>query len=403
MALALALVFTVLSGVREYDRGGARRAVLPGFVLGVLAALTLAVLKRQTGWVTREFYNLGILWPMIPATIVFMAIFPTPQNRLAVKAPATLWLGAFLIALWVAYGLPDLFIYPLDFGVGLDSIFNVDYLVRWTGYLAGLTLLSILALGLASQARAVPQRLLRFFLLASFLVLLGLVALKATQIMTVRGMLPRSRKLTRAVIFFLERDNFFLYAQMAIWGGLALVQMVRSRLTRPFGANPALVRKMRAELRFQFSLGVLVLASFAVFLLSVTALKAYQERGPKIDEPLAVVANNGLIELDLAEVSDGKLHRRQFMAKSGVATRFIVIRKSETAYGVGLDACDICGQTGYYQRGDEVICKLCDVVMNKVTIGFPGGCNPVPLDFKIQGGKLVIEAESLEKETRRFE
>jgi uncharacterized membrane protein len=85
--------------------------------------------------------------------------------------------------------------------------------------------------------------------------------------------------------------------------------------------------------------------------------------------------------------------------------RFIIIKKNEhtDAYGVGLDACDICGPTGYYERGDsEVVCKLCDVVMNTNTIGFKGGCNPVPLAYTMSGGTMIIQTQSLEDESKRF-
>jgi uncharacterized membrane protein len=417
LALSLTLTFSVLSSVRQFDRGQkGRRVVFGGFVLGTLAALTLAALKFRTGFpaghplyflsrivVNREYWNLALLWPLIPVSVAFIVKCKAPRSRIAVSAPGVLWLGAALVAFWLAYGSPDLFIFPFDFGVGLDSVFNLDYLARASGYFFGITLLAVLSLGLYGQLLKAPQSLSKGFLKASLIVLLGLVLLKTAQIMVVRGLVPRSRTLTRAVIFALDRENFFLYAQMAIWGGLALIQAARAKLTSPTGANPALVRKARADLRAQFFLGLLVLGSFAVFFFSITALKAYAERGPLIAEPLTVTANKeGLIELDLAVVGDGRLHRRQFQASDGTYVRFIVIRKSERAYGVGLDACDICGATGYYQRGDQVICKLCDVVMNKVTIGFPGGCNPVPLAFKIESGKLIVEASSLEKEKRRF-
>ncbi|MDR0652224.1 MAG: DUF2318 domain-containing protein [Synergistaceae bacterium] len=45
---------------------------------------------------------------------------------------------------------------------------------------------------------------------------------------------------------------------------------------------------------------------------------------------------------------------------------------------------------------------LCDVVMNKSTIGLPGGCNPVPLAFKIEEGSMIIETSDLAAEARRF-
>jgi uncharacterized membrane protein len=69
---------------------------------------------------------------------------------------------------------------------------------------------------------------------------------------------------------------------------------------------------------------------------------------------------------------------------------------------VGLDACDVCGPTGYYERKGQVVCIMCDVVMNKSTIGFYGGCNPVPLKFTLQGGAMRIDTMHLEAEASRF-
>jgi uncharacterized membrane protein len=108
------------------------------------------------------------------------------------------------------------------------------------------------------------------------------------------------------------------------------------------------------------------------------------------------------IIIPLEKVEDGRLHRYNYTAAETIEMRFIVIRKNEAAYGVGLDACDICGPTGYYERKDEVICRLCDVVMNKSTIGLKGGCNPVPLAYTLRGGNMVIETADLEKERGRF-
>jgi uncharacterized membrane protein len=40
--------------------------------------------------------------------------------------------------------------------------------------------------------------------------------------------------------------------------------------------------------------------------------------------------------------------------------------------------------------------------MNTATIGFTGGCNPVPLAHKVTGGNLVVPVTALEKEKERF-
>ena len=50
-----------------------------------------------------------------------------------------------------------------------------------------------------------------------------------------------------------------------------------------------------------------------------------------------------------------------------------------------------------------MVCKRCDVVMNVNTIGFKGGCNPIPLAYEVSGGNLVFRLEELlagEKEFR---
>ena len=73
------------------------------------------------------------------------------------------------------------------------------------------------------------------------------------------------------------------------------------------------------------------------------------------------------------------------------------------SFGVGFDACEVCGNAGYYERGSQVVCKRCDVVMNINTIGFKGGCNPIPLAYEVNGGNLVFRLEDLlagEKEFR---
>ena len=126
-------------------------------------------------------------------------------------------------------------------------------------------------------------------------------------------------------------------------------------------------------------------------------------RTVELSPPVELVASDQKIGISLETVNDGHLHRFSYTAENGTEVRYIVIRKSESAYGVALDACDICGASGYYERNGQIVCILCDVVMNIGTIGMPGGCNPVPLDHDIADGKIVIDTASLEAEAYRFE
>ena len=121
----------------------------------------------------------------------------------------------------------------------------------------------------------------------------------------------------------------------------------------------------------------------------LTAAQPYQEEG-----------NN--IVIPLSEVDDGHLHRFSYKV-DGHDIRFIIVKKpNSTSYGIGLDACQICGIAGYYERKNDIVCKRCDVVMNKATIGFKGGCNPIPFEYKIENSKIIIDKKVLEKEKERF-
>ncbi len=118
---------------------------------------------------------------------------------------------------------------------------------------------------------------------------------------------------------------------------------------------------------------------------SVKLIKTYSEKEDCLYVPIDIV-------------SDGHLHRFGYTTERGFKTRFIVIRKPNSSlYGVGLDACDICGEAGYYERNDQIVCKKCDVVMNVNTIGFKGGCNPIVIDYTVdyENGYVIVPTAAL--------
>jgi len=202
---------------------------------------------------------------------------------------------------------------------------------------------------------------------------------------------------------FINNSAVFLFVILAISLALPLLSIVNSFHSTESYRNPAEHRKIRAILRFRRRWSVLVIAGYCLSLVLVTVVKAQAERGVELSpaEPMTILGSEIIIPIE--KVEDGHLHRYNYTAAENIEMRFIVIRKNEVAYGVGLDACDICGPTGYYERKDGVVCRLCDVVMNKSTIGFKGGCNPVPLAYTMRGGSMVVLTDDLEKEKGRFQ
>ncbi len=113
-----------------------------------------------------------------------------------------------------------------------------------------------------------------------------------------------------------------------------------------------------------------------------------------------MTAEQGVILIPTESVSDGNLHRFIYTA-GDVTTRFIVIRVG-SRLATALDACDICGAQGYYQKGATIICRNCAAEIYGPTIGLTGGCNPAPLPSTVEGAMLRIEAADLESGARYF-
>jgi hypothetical protein len=329
--------------------------------------------------------------------------------------------------------------YLTEFVQGNEEILSVSLLYRALGWLGGVLVMTLSAAGITVAARNVDERLLRPLRSAALLVYFVYGLLSVFRILYVRYLIPRVGWIRTLFLEPLNYSDLFLYVIMA----LALVVVVlalrarRAALTSvvqkatasivPDGTstgagagtktdgkgsgtsgeastevNAAQVRKARAAWRSTRRWATVVAAGFVIAALSFTAIKAYDEQAVELApaEPMEYVGVT--VRVSLETINDGHLHRFAHTTKEGVEVRFIVIQKNETSYGVGLDACEICGSTGYYERDNEVVCIRCDVVMNKQTIGFPGGCNPIPLAFQIGDGYLVVNTQLLEEAAVHF-
>ena len=402
--LSVVIVFSLLCALSSLvSRKGERKFLLFGVATGFAAALVYAILKRNTGVAVREYYDLGVMLPsLLFSLVLFVALWPLfgegKEAGTGVRA-----LVALLLATLAAYALPSILLYPFEFAVGMESIFNTEFLYRVAGFCSGLLLMFLLGLGLFRMSTRLPRSLLRALLFAVLLVFFAKLSLEVTQILVARNLVPRAPWLMSLVIFALTHANGFAFAMMGLAAFLAGALVLRIGREPVREENPAIRRRQRAEHRRLYAHVVCVSVCLAVSALTITELRDYASEEVEISPPLDVAGVDGEIRIPIDSINDGNLHRFQYRTDRGTGVRFIVIRKSESAYGVGLDACDICGPSGYYQRKGQVICKLCDVVINIATIGFPGGCNPVPLRFDIAQGYMRILTEDLDAEQERFQ
>ncbi|MDR1059215.1 MAG: DUF2318 domain-containing protein [Treponema sp.] len=398
-----ALLFAVCrNGERQ------RKRLFWGCAAGAGAALILSVLRRTTALINRGFFNTWILTFAILFGILFILFqWGLFKPRFLKKHPS--WEEAFpdyvcalLFGTLFFYALPTIFLYPAEFVLAGQSIISTDFLFKFIGFLGGLAAVILTGFALYKSAGALPVPLVRVFLTIALAVNMCNQAAAIIQFLLARRIIPMIRWLFRIIAAAVNYNFVFFYILMGLAFLLPLILFIHSFRSRFTWKNPAERRKTKAALRTNRRWCLTVAAGFGLSIFSLTFVKAYIERGVELSpaEPMTIEGREIFIPIE--RVQDGHLHRFNYTAAENIEMRFIVIKKNDVAYGVGLDACDICGPTGYYERKNEVICRLCDVVMNISTIGFKGGCNPVPLAYTLRGGNMVINTEDLENERTRF-
>ncbi len=212
-----------------------------------------------------------------------------------------------------------------------------------------------------------------------------------------QGVLPSSKKEMAIIGPIVRSDVFFFVAMLALAALMVLMDWRARPVPAVAGTGAAERRKAqwmaRRERLWTFSVSI---AAF-IFIVLVTAEFIYAKSQLTLSAAAAVEAGGGLVRIPIAAIQDGVLHRYR-LGK----TRFIVIRRPGLDPGVALDACEICGDVGYYQRGSNLFCKNCAAALLIPSIGVRGGCNPIPLKHRIEDGWVVVEAIELQKHERLF-
>ncbi|MDR2355860.1 MAG: Fe-S-containing protein [Clostridiales Family XIII bacterium] len=404
-SLGTAILIALLLMIAYRDGAAlSRRAAPIAAAAGAGVAAILSWVIHTTVWINREFLNIGILSAAIAAGLVFIPLSfgvfrkKAPRARKAALDASLSLLSAALLV----YCLPTVILYPSEFLLAGESVFSTDFLFKTIGYLAGLLIVFLAALALFRTRNGIPDRLLRMLLTVCLAINIVDQFSAIVQFLLARRIIPMSKGVFEFVKLTVNYDNWFLYLILLITLPLPFLLWALNARPRGTWENPARLRKLKSTARRIRRYSALILVCYVLSVISLTVVKAYDEREVTLSpaEPMNIVAARIFIPTD--RIDDGHLHRFAYISTEGIEVRFIVIKKNESAWGVGLDACDICGATGYYERDDEVICKLCDVVMNKSTIGFKGGCNPVPLAYEITGGNMIVQIQDLENEQKRF-
>jgi high-affinity iron transporter len=146
----------------------------------------------------------------------------------------------------------------------------------------------------------------------------------------------------------------------------------------------------RKQRRWSFAAAFLCLSVVMLF----TAEFVYARTAAAPTQATHLAAQNGTVEIPLGDLADSDMHFYS-AAVNGNPLRFFVIRRGSAQYVAALDACRICGWSGYRQQGQNVICRNCGAAIYVPSIGDAGGCNPVPVNSRIDSGNLILDLSAL--------
>jgi len=299
----------------------------------------------------------------------------------------------------VAAGL-FLFTFLMVFREGIETVLflsalslNSDALMAALGVLAGLVL--AVAFGVFFVRGSLRIDLGRFFKITG--IALGIFVLQLLfngyHELSEAGWAP-ANETTMATIGPLVKNEFFFVAAVLALPLLMLLIPGRDKGGAP--AAGAAARLEKAGSRRQSRSRVLG-ATLGLIILAALGLGFVYSRPPAaLSAATAVeVGADGEVRIPLATFQGTALRRFQTTV-AGQTVRFFAIPIAKGGpIATAFDACLLCGPRGYYQESGNVICLHCGSVIYPPSIGQTGGCNPVPLPSRVEGGNLVLAASDL--------
>ena len=420
--LFLTVTLTTLMHVMLARLAGKRGPMIHGIALGagVLSSAVLAAVKFNTRLIISSHWNHYIYAVILALTVlVLLLTCLSGRKENAGMNAGRLMLclaGSLLSAALIFYSLPGVLLYPFSFNTMGQGYLSSYYMVRMAGWLGALVLLFVYSRLLSRCALYIkPYGMVPTALNAGLLTLAVYCFGRFFVPWVNRAKwLKWPVKYTDAAYGWIGNWMMFTanYAMLFIWilAGIAAVLSIllfrQGTVIREPYDNPAELRKLKARNRHWRRVAVGVLICVALCVVMMTVVKADDTKQVELSAPEAYTVDEeaGVILVPMENVSDGHLHRFEYKTEKNINVRWIVVKKPNSAsFGVGLDACEVCGNAGYFERGGQVICKRCDVVMNINTIGFKGGCNPIPMPYEVKDGNLVFRLSDIiagEKEFR---
>ena len=397
-ALVIAIALSLL---RRRGQESLTGALFGGAALAVLASVGVAALATRVTWNQELAEGAALLVGagLVAGLVVWMwraAPRMTQEIESGIARATAAGRGAAGAGLFLfAFGM--VFREGLETAVFLSAAgFNSQGVSMWLGALVGL--LVAVAFGVLFARGAIRVPLKPFFSLTSAVLLLIALQLLVGGLheLSEAELLPSSRA-EMALIGPIVKNELLLFTlTVALAAGWLLFgpgfrgapaaapatgEGPRARLARAAAAGET------ARRRWTGIVGLVVVGFLA-------SAFVQQSRLPGMEPAQPLALEGGEAKLDAAPLADGRLHFFEAVLPDSQRARFFAIQVG-SELKTCMDACEICGPQGYFQDGRNVICRNCVSPIVLTSIGRPGGCNPIPIPHRLEGGRVALRAADL--------
>ncbi len=300
------------------------------------------------------------------------------------------------------------FVFLMIFREGVETVtmlaalgLNTSGVMSAVGAVLGIVLAVLF--GISFVRGTIRVNLKQFFRVTTVILMVVVAQLTITGLheLSESQVLPSSSREMAVIGPVVKNDVFFFITVLALVAAMVLFESRARRTSKTADLEGAAKRKAEWTARRERFWMVTSCAASCAFIMLITAEFVYARAQTALSTPKQVAFENGAVRIPAADVSDGMLHRF-VVADQGSQVRFIIIEKPDKTLATAYDACEICGTQGYTQKGEEVICRNCasDIVI--ASIGTHGGCNPIPLESRMEAGMVVINAPAFERGVKMF-
>jgi high-affinity iron transporter len=397
---AALVVGIVLVYLNRTGRRALTGYVWGGVMLAVLASFAAALLLDR--WQVSEDGFEGLLMLVASALVVSMIIWMNRvarhlkkhiEERVEEYAQKSTRAGGWAIGTFV-------FLMVVREGAELVLVLRAVELSSagvqvWIGTALGIAIAVAVGMFFFQGTLRIPLQ--RFFKATSAILMVVAFQLALTGVHELsEAMWIPSSKLEMSTIGPIVRNEVFFF--VLILGAAALVVLREwfsaKQSVADEAANPAARRlreyEFRRQRRWSFAAAILCVA----VVVSFAGDYVYGRVAAAPSPARTLLSQDNQVRIPLSDLTDSSLH---FYTADvdGSVIRFLVIHKRNGDYAAALDACQICGTAGYRQEGQSVICRNCGAAIYIPSIGQSGGCNPISVKSRVEGGEVIVDLSAL--------